>query len=216
MLNNFKQSINQNYLMISNLCEEKLKANFNLIDVLSSPIQTSIKSALEIIEGIRINWFIRGISRDNMSEDEFISCYRKYSNKKQLIELIEKQRRTHSEIINLLCGCIIRDSYKENIPITAIQISEINFLIDLTANDFYNCLIMYKECKSNRESYKDSNPQNLQLIKITKSKLEEYGYATTNIFCGGDIALNSDFFTLMEQAILQHFAYEELIDAVIA
>lgn len=214
MLNNLKQTISQNYVMISNLCEETLKTNFNLIDILSSPIQTSIKSTLEIIEGLRINWFIRGISNGDMAEEEFILCYKKYSNKKQLVELIEKQRRTHTEIINLLCGCIIRDNYRENMPITAIQINKINFLINLTANDLYNCLIMYNECQDKKEFYKDINPRDLELIKVTKSKLEQYGYAKTNILCGGDIAINREFFDFIEQDVLKYFTYEELIDIV--
>ncbi len=214
MLDKLKQSINQNYLMISSLCEERLKANFNLIDTLSSPVHTSIKSTIEVIEGIRINCFIRGIVTEGMTEEMFISHYRKYSNKKQLIELIEKQRRTHTEIINLLCGCIIRENYKKNISITADQINKINFLISLTANDLYNCLIMYDECKDKNCFYKEENPRELELIKVTKSKLEQYGYAETNIFCGGDVAINKYFFNLMSQDILSYFTYEELIDVL--
>ena len=216
MFNNLKRTINQSYLMISNLVEEELKSNFKLVDLLSSPVQTSIKSTIAVVEAIRISYFIHGITNGEMTEEEFISHYKEYGAKKLLIELIEKQRRTHTEIINLLCGCIIKSNYRENTMITPTQINQINFLISLTANDFYNCLIMYDECKNNRIFYSDANPKALEAVLTTKSRLEQYGYAKTNIFCGGDIALNVDFFDFMEQSILNNFTYEELKEAVIA
>lgn len=211
-LADIKRNIKTNYSMISILCEEELKSCFNIVDVCTGPIQTGIKSTLEIIEGIRINSFIRGITEGKMSEEDFISYYKKYGDKKKLVELIEQQRRTHTEIINLICGCIIRNNYKENTAISATQINRIDFLISLTANDFYNCLVMYNECKEKQSSYKVSNSSNLSVVLTTKSKLEQYGYAITNSFSGGDIVLNKDFFNLIEQSILRYFAYEELLN----
>jgi len=71
---------------------------------------------------------------------------------------------------------------------------------------------MFNYCKDKRSSYGTKNIENLEIIEVTKSKLEQFGYATTNAFTGGDVALNKHFFDFVEQNILNYFKYEQLVD----
>ena len=65
-LDSIKQDIKASVNITSELCEQEIKENFDIIDMCSSPIQNSIKSSIAILEGVRINLFIRGITEGNI------------------------------------------------------------------------------------------------------------------------------------------------------
>lgn len=188
----------RDYLKVENLTD--IQGNF-------------IKCGLQIIEETRVRSFIYRIINGRITEEEFIKKFKKYANKKQLIEIIERQRRSHSEIINVLCAVIIEDDFNNNIPFSYTQLNHINFLLELTVLDLYNLLQIYKINNSNNgRGAKRDEYMRLELGSVIKFKLDNGGYTNAGTLSAlqGDIQLIDTYYDLMENRLLKYFSIEEL------
>lgn len=222
--------LNESKIEIINLVKKYpdiLRGYFNLENSLDVPGNT-LKCAIDIVEVTRIQCFINALRKGEMTIEDFIENFKKYANKKQLIETIEKQRRSHSEILNILCALIIEDEFNNNKPFSYQQLYHINFLLQLTALDLYNLLKLYEINETKKRNCVKDNEGNvlsgvdmhewsrLELGASIKIKLDNGGYNQLGTlgYISGEIHFTELYYDLMENRILKYFSLEDLMELI--
>nr|WP_302596373.1 hypothetical protein [uncultured Cellulosilyticum sp.] len=150
----------------------------SLLDVKANGLSMTIN----LLETTRILVFLEQVIKGEYTIKEFSEAYKEYANKVQLIDIIERQRRSYTEITNILCGIIVEKALKEKKVISCQQINHINFLLDLGIIDLYN-LLKIEENRENTEEEKGvisrRQIKELQMGNVILARLEQYGYIET-------------------------------------
>ena len=194
--------------MMDEIIEILFKDTITDIFSIKSVVEVAVEkfgTVVKYLEARKMFKCIEEAFKCTVTPEEFRDWFNNYCDKMHFIEFIEKQRRSNHYLINMICGAVAKEAFKENRKLNTIELNHIECLLSMNLNDIHNCAGISKRLKDNigeeRQKFLEkSKLEHLECCETTRQKLAQNGYIETDTYgyAGGGIPVSDMFFNLME------------------